>query len=53
MVGDQLVVMDGIAVANLLPDTVMTLAQNHRPGTAIVLQIMRGTTPMSVRVNTR
>ena len=53
MVGDQLVMMDGISVANLLPDTVMMLAQNHRPGTAIVLQIMRGTTPMPIRVNTR
>ncbi|HEV7554107.1 MAG TPA: carboxypeptidase regulatory-like domain-containing protein, partial [Kofleriaceae bacterium] len=50
VVGDQLAAVDGISVANLLSGTAMAIAQNHRPGSSLVLQILRGGTPMTIAI---
>jgi hypothetical protein len=52
-IGDQLAVIDGVSVVNLLPASEMALAHNHRPGSDLVLQIMRGGTAMTIRIPIR
>jgi hypothetical protein len=48
-VGDQILAMDGVSVANLVPDAVMTVARNHRLGSTIAVTTQRGVVAVPVR----
>ena len=50
--GDQLFAIDGVSVATLIPDIAIALVRNHRTGTTMTLQLLRGTTPLTVRFPT-
>jgi RNA polymerase sigma-70 factor (ECF subfamily) len=50
--GDQLLAVDGVPVAAMIPDIAIALVRNHRTGTTMTLQIMRGATPLTVRFPT-
>ena len=50
--GDQLLAVDGLSVATMIPDIATALVRNHRPGTTVTLQIMRGATSLTVRFPT-
>ena len=50
--GDQLLAIDGVSVATLIPDIAAALVQNHRTGTTMTLQLLRSTTPLTVRIPT-
>jgi S1-C subfamily serine protease len=43
VVGDAITSIDGMAVAMLSPNAVMTLATNHRPGSTLAVGTPRGT----------
>ena len=49
-VGDQIVAIDGIPTTNVHPSVAAVLAANHRPGTAMTIQVLRNGTPLEVRV---
>jgi C-terminal processing protease CtpA/Prc len=49
-VGDQIMAIDGIPTANLHSGAAIMLAVNHRPGTAMTLQVLRNGTQLEVRV---
>jgi C-terminal processing protease CtpA/Prc len=48
-VGDQIVAIDDIPTTNLHPNAAMALVLNHRPGTAVTLQVLRNGAPLTVR----
>jgi len=46
--GDQILAIDGVSVANFVPDEVMTIAQNHRSGSTLVITTQRGNVPIAI-----
>jgi hypothetical protein len=52
-VGDQILAIDGVSVANVVPDAVMMLLTNHAVGSTIILQVVRAGTPLTLRITAR
>ncbi len=49
-VGDTLVAIDGIPVSGLLPSAALALMTNHLSAGPVTVQVMRGTAPLTLRV---
>lgn len=48
--GDQVVAIDGVSVQGLLPDGVIVLIGNHRPGTVVMLGISRPGVTQTIKI---
>ncbi len=49
--GDQIVTLDGASLDGVLPDGVIFLIANHRPGTAMTLGIERGGSARTIKIS--